>query len=283
MVARAVWKGFLKLASVSCAVKLTGATSESGKVHFRTLDRRTETPVKSIYVDEETGEPVDREDQVKGYELEGDEYLEIEPDEINQLKVQAEHTVELSAFVDRDNVPSLYRDKTYFLYPADKVGSEAFAVIRQAMEKKKLSGVASIVLYQRERPVVIEPLRNGLLMTTLRYDNWVVDAKDAFDNVPKVKVDPEMAEIASLIIEKKAGKFDPARFEDTYENALLELIKAKQQGKAPPKPVEAPRENVINLADILRKSLEQEGGKAAPVKAKKAPGASRSKKRASAA
>jgi DNA end-binding protein Ku len=283
MAARAVWKGFLKLASVSCAVKLTGATTEVGKVHFRTLNRKTKTPVHSIYVDEVTGKPVDDNEQVKGYELDNEEFVIVEPEEIKKLKVPSEHTIEIDQFVDPATVPSLYRQKPYYLYPADKVATEPFAVMREAMVRKKMAGIACIVLYQRERPVIIEPIGKGLLMTTLRYDNWVVEAKDVFSGLRKVEVDPEMAEIASLIIEKKTGKFEPSGFEDTYENVLLDLIKAKQQGRKPPKPVQAPRENVINLADVLRKSLEKEGGKQPVSKSQKMRKAQGAKKRKSAA
>ena len=283
MAPRAVWKGFLKLASVSCAVKLTGATTESETVHFRTLNRTTKTPVHSIYVDEGTGKPVDSDDQVKGYELDNEEFVLIEPKEIKKLKLESEHTLEIDQFVDPTTVPSLYREKPYYLYPADKVATEPFAVVREAMARTKMAGMASLVLYQRERPVLIEPMGKGLLMTTLRYENWVVEAKNVFSELQKADVDPEMAEIASLIIEKKTGKFEPSGFEDTYENALLELIKAKQQGKKPPKSVPAPRENVINLAEILRDSLKKEGGKQPAGKASKTKKAGRDKKRKSAA
>ena len=283
MAPRAVWTGFLKLASVSCAVKLSGATTESETVHFRTLNRKTKTPVHSIYVDETTGKPVESEDQVKGYELDNEQFIIVEPEEIKRLKVELEHTLEIDSFVDPATVPSLYREKPYYLYPADKVATEPFAVIREAMTRKKMAGIACIVLYQRERPVIIEPMGKGLLMTTLRYENWVVEARDVFSDLRKIDVDPEMAEIASLIIEKKTGKFEPTGFEDTYENALLTLIKAKQQGKKPPKPVEAPRENVINLADVLRKSLQKEGGKRPASKSRNARKVSPGKKRKSAA
>lgn len=283
MTSRAVWKGFLKLASVSCAVKLTGATTESETVHFRTLNRTTKTPVHSIYVDEGTGRPVDNEDQVKGYELDNEEFVLIEPKEIKKLKLESEHTLEIDQFVDPITVPSLYREKPYYLYPADKVATEPFAIVREAMACTKMAGMASLVLYQRERPVLIEPMGKGLLMTTLRYGNWGVEANDVFSGLHKVDVDPEMAEIASLIIEKKTGKFEPSGFEDTYEAALLELIKAKQQGKKPSKSVPAPRENVINLAEILRNSLKKEGGKQPAGKAPKAKKAGGDKKRKSAA
>ncbi|HET9536433.1 MAG TPA: Ku protein [Mesorhizobium sp.] len=260
MAPRAVWKGFLKLGSVSCTVKLAGATTESEKLHFRTLNSRTKTPVRSVYVDEETGEAVDNEDQLRGYEIDDGDFVAIEPAEIKKIKDQSQHTLEIEQFVDPTQVPSIYREKPYYLYPADDVASEAFAVIREAMARKKTAGIARIVLYQRERPAIVEAMDKGMLMTTLRYEDWVIDAKDVFSGLKKLSVDPEMAEIAALIIDKKVGKFDPSEFEDTYENALLEMIKAKQHGKEPPKPVPAPRENVIDLAAILRKSLQQEGG-----------------------
>lgn len=264
---RAVWKGFLKLAAVSCAVKLTGATSEAEKVRFRTLNRKTRNPVRSTYVDEVTGEEVEREQQINGYELDKGDFLLIEDEEIRKLKVQSEHTLSIDSFVDKKEIETIWLDKPYYLYPADKGALDAFAVIRDAMKKEKKVGLANIVLYQKERPVMIEPRGKGLLMTTMRYQNQVVAAKDVFDGVGKVKIDPEMADIAAMIIDKKVGEFDPSEFEDTYENALLELIRAKQAGKKPPKPVAVPRENVVNLADVLRKSLEKEGVKAPARKA----------------
>ena len=269
MAARAVWKGFLKLGAVTCGVKLTGATSEAEKVHFRTLNRKSGLPVKSRYIDEATGKPVERDDQIKGYEIENGDFVLIEPEEIKQLKVESEHTLVIEGFVDKATVQSLYLEKPYYLYPADKASTEAFAVVREAMKRKKRIGTAVIVLYQRERLVIVEPHGNGMIMTTLRNHNEIIAANTVFDDIGKLDVDPEMAEIASLIIEKKVTKFDPSKFEDRYENALIELISAKRAGKKPPKAAPAPKENVINLADVLRKSLEKEGGKS-PAKSKKA-------------
>lgn len=271
MAPRAVWKGFLKLAAVSCAVKLTGATSESEKVRFRTLNRKTRNPVKSRYVDEVTGEEVERDEQVKGYELDKGEFLHFEDEEIKKVKAEAEHTLAIDSFVDKESIQSIWLEKPYYLYPADKAALEPFTIIREAMARKKMVGIAGIVLYQKERPVMIEPLGKGLLMTTLRYENNVVAAGEVFDDMGKVKIDPEMAEIAAMIVDKKVGKFEPAAFEDTYENALLELIRAKQAGKTLPKHARAPRENVVNLADVLRKSLAKEGGTAPAGKASKKP------------
>ncbi len=258
---RAVWKGFLKFGSVACAIKLVGATSESEKIHFRILNRKTRQPVKSAYVDEGTDEAVESGDQVKGYQTDKGDYVMIEPEEIKQLKLSSEHTLEIDDFVALDTVDQRYLEKPYHVVPADAGAQETFAVIREAMARKKVAGRACIVLYQRGREVVIQPegKGNGMLMTTLRNHNEMIAENSVFEGLSKVKTDSEMIEIAELLIDKKAGRFDPGKFEDVYENALIEMIKAKQHGKKPPKAAPTPKENVVDLAGILRKSLEHEG------------------------
>lgn len=259
MALRAVWKGFLKLGSVACGVKLINATSEAETIHFKILNRKDRLPVKSAYLDEVTGKVVGAEDQIKGYEVDGGDFLAIEPDEIKKLKLTSDHTLDIEETVDLSEIDARYLDKPYYMTPADGVAAEAFAVIRDALEQKKVAARSCIVLYQRGREVVIQPKGKGMLMTTLRKAKEVVSEKTVFDGIKTVKVDPEMLEIASLLIDKKVGSFDTSQFEDRYENALIEMINAKKAGKKPPKPVAAPKENVVNLADVLRKSLEQEG------------------------
>ncbi|MGN6771925.1 MAG: Ku protein [Rhizobiaceae bacterium] len=256
---RAVWKGYLKLGAVSCGVKLVGATSEAGKIHFRILNRKDKLPVKSAYVDEGTGDTVESEDQVKGYETDRGEYLLFDPDEIKALKLQTEHTLDIDGFVDKASVDPVYFEKPYYLIPADAPSNEAFAVIREALEKKKVAALACVVLYQRTHHVLIEPDGKGMLMTTLRNHNEVAAASSAFDGLKKVKVDKEMSEIATLIIDKKQTTFDPSKFEDRYEDALAAMIEAKRKGKKPPKATPKPKENVVNLMDVLKKSLAKEG------------------------
>ena len=259
MALRAVWKGFLKFGAVSCGIKLINAASESEKIHFRILNRKDRLPVKAAYVDEITGDIVGSEDQVKGYELNKGEYLVIEPDDIKKLKPTTEHMLEVAETVDLGSIDQRYLDKPYYIVPADAMSKEPFAVIRQALAKKKAAARASIVLYQRGREVVIRPYGDGMMMTTLRNAKDVVSEKAIFDGIKVPKTDPEMVEIATLLIDKKIGKFDPSKFEDRYENALIEMINAKKAGKKPPKPAAPPKENVVNLADVLRKSLEKEG------------------------
>ena len=259
-VPRAAWKGHVKFGSVAFGVKLIGAVTEAGKVHFNILNRKTRERVKSAYVDEKTGDVVSAEDQAKGYELSNGEMLEIDPDDIKALKPVSEHKLEIDEFVDEREIDRRYLEKPYYLVPADGASAEGYAVFREALRKTRKAARSCVVLYQRGREVIIQPSGEGLVLTTLRSQDEIVSEKSAFEGLKGQKVDPEMAEIAELIVQKKTGTFDPGTFEDTYENALIEMIRAKQQGKKPPKQAPKPKENVVNLADVLRKSLEREGG-----------------------
>jgi len=269
VVPRAAWKGYLTLGAVSCGVKLVGATSQAGKIHFRILNRTDRQPVKSAYLDEATGEIVGPDDQVRGYETKANEYLVIDPEDVKALKAQTEHTLGVDGFVQAGAIVQIYRDKPYYLLPADRDAEEAFAVIREALRRKKKAAMGCIVLYQKTHHVVVEPEGDGMVMTTLRYERQIVEAKGVFAGLAKIKVDPEMADIAGLIIDRKKIRFDPSRFEDRYENALAALIEAKRAGKKPPKPVPKPKENVVNLMDVLKKSLAGEKKPARLGKARK--------------
>ncbi|UCI10477.1 Ku protein [Mesorhizobium sp. B1-1-8] len=266
---RAVWKGFLKVGSVSCGVKLVGATSEAGKVHFKILNRKDGLPVKSAYVDEGTGDIVETEDQTKGFELDKGDFVEIEPDEIKKLKLTSQHTLEVGEFVDIADIDTRYLEKPYYVIPADGAAVEAFSVLREAMKKKRVAARSCVVLYQRGREVVIQPFGKGMLLTELRTHNEMVSEKSVFDDLKSPKYDKDLLEIAELLIEKKVTKFDPSKFEDTYEDALIAMIDAKRKGKKPPKPAPRPKENVIDLASVLKKSLAKEGIERTP-KAKSA-------------
>jgi DNA end-binding protein Ku len=256
MAVRPAWKGYLKLSLVTCSVELFNATTQSEKVSFRVINRDTGNRVRRIYVDAETGKPVDEEDQVKGYEVGKDEYLLIEEEEIEAVQIESSHTLNLDGFVRKDEIDPIYLDTPYYAAPADEVSEEAFAVIRDALSDKKMAGMARIVLYRRERPVVIEPRDRGMLLTTLRFDKLVRKPKEIFADIEKAEVDDEMLDIAAHIIDRKKMKFDPSKFEDKYEEALVELIEAKKAGRKPPAPKPAERpSNVINLFDALKKSL----------------------------
>lgn len=272
MAPRPAWKGYLKLSLVTCAVELTNVVSHAEKVSFHVLNRDTGNRVKRIYVDADTSEPVESEDQIKGYEVEGGDYVHIEEDEIEAVQVESSNMLSLDGFVDKASIQQIYLDTPYYLAPADKVSEDAFAVIREAMAAKKKAGLARIVLYRRERPVVIEPLGKGMVLTTLRYDSTVRQPDTVFDEIKPVKLDKEMIELAQHIIDKKATKFDPSEFDDKYEEALIELVRAKKAGKKAPKAKAAAKpSNVVNLFDALKKSLAADNDERAPsVKATKA-------------
>lgn len=269
MAPRPSWKGYLKLSLVACAVELTGATSQSEKVSFRVINRKTGNTVRRQYIDSVTGKPVADDDEVKGYEVGDEEYLLVEEDEIESVQIESSHTLSIESFVDRADIPQIYFDTPYYVTPADEVSEEAFGVIREAMARQKKAGIARIVLYRRERPVMIEPFEQGLLLTTLRYDKTVRKPEDVFEGLGKRKSDPELIELATHIIEKKQAEFDPSGFEDRYEDALLALIQAKQKGRKPPVVQSAERPaNVVNLFEALKKSLAGEGDEAARSKSK---------------
>ena len=269
MAPRPAWKGYLKLSLVTCAVELTNVVTHTEKVSFRVLNRKTGNTVKRLYVDAQTGKPLGDGDEIKGYEVSDGDFVHIEEDEIEAVQIESSHTMSLDGFVDKASIQQIYLDTPYYVAPADKVSEEAFAVIRDAMAGKKMAGLARIVLYSRERPVVIEPLGKGMVLTTLRYDNTVRQPGVVFDDIKAVKTDQEMTDLAELIIDKKKATFDPSKFDDKYEDALLELIRAKKAGKTAPQATAAAKpSNVVNLFDALKQSLSADGGAKASASAK---------------
>jgi DNA end-binding protein Ku len=263
MAPRPNWKGYLKLSLVSCPVALFPATTTSERVSFRTLNRATGNRVRRQFVDEQTGEPVETEEQVKGYEVGKGEFIQVEDDELKAIQIESNHTIDIERFVPRADIDELYLDTPYYLTPTDRVGEEAFAVIRDAMRAEKMVGLARVVLFRRERLMMLEPRGKGIAAMTLRFANEVHAAANYFDEIPDAAIPKEMLELAKHIIEKMAGKFQPEEFQDRYENAVIELIRSKQKG-LPVKPQPTHRQaNVINLMDALRRSVEGTKGGAA--------------------
>jgi DNA end-binding protein Ku len=216
-------------------------------------------------VDEQSGDPVETESQIKGYEVAKGEFIQIEDDELKSVQLESNHTIDIERFVPRGDIDELYLDSPYYLAPTDRVGEEAFAVIRDAMRVEKMVGLARVVLFRRERILMLEPRDKGIVATSLRYANEVHAASGYFDEIPDAELPKQMLELAKHIIEKMTGKFEPEQFEDRYENALIELIRSKQKGM-PIKPQPSHRQtNVINLMDALRRSVE--GAKSEPDRA----------------
>ena len=256
MAPRPNWKGYLKLSLVSCPVALYPATTTSERVSFRTLNRETGNRVRRQFVDEQTGDAVESDGQIKGYEVAKGEFIQVEDDEIKAVQLESNHTIDIERFVPRDEIDELYLDTPYYLAPTDRVGEEAFAVIRDAMRAEQMVGLARVVLFRRERILMLAPRDKGIAATSLRYANEVHAASAYFDEIPDTELPKQMLDLAKHIIEKMSGKFEPDSFEDRYESALIELIRSKQKGM----PVNAQpvhkQANVINLMDALRRSVE---------------------------
>ncbi|MFD1703476.1 Ku protein [Methylopila henanensis] len=284
MAPRANWKGFLKVGEVVCPVALYTAASTSDRIAFHTLNRETGNRVRRQYVDADTGRPVERDDQVKGYETSSGDYVVLEPDEVAAATPESDKTLEIDAFIPCDGVDDVYFDKPYYLAPSDPTAHEAFELIREGMRKKKVAALARTVLFRRERTVLIRPHDVGLVGTTLNFDYEVRSSADAFSDVPKTKIQGEMLDLARHIIDTKRGAFDPTAFDDRYEAALAELVKAKIEGrKITPRKPKAPAK-VTDLMEALRQSAGASGGASkkasaaakGSAKTKKATAASRS-------
>ena len=269
MAPRANWKGYLKLSLVSCEIALYPATSSSERVRFNRLNRQTGNRLKQLMVDADTEEPVDREDQVKGYQVAKNSYVQVEDDELDAIKIESTHTIDVESFVDIEEVDKRYLDTPYYIAPEGKVGVEAFTVIRDAMRDQSKAGLGRVVITRRERMVLLEPFENGILATLLRYPYEVRGHEAYFEDIPEMEISEEMRDLAAHIVERKSAKFDPDKFEDRYENAIVELLKSKETGQPLHIP-EAPRpSNVVNLMDALRRSIAAEKG-GAPERASKA-------------
>ena len=266
MAARANWKGFLKLSLVSCSIALVQATSSRDKIRFNIVNRKTGNRVRFQQVDAETGEDVPEEERIKGYKTADGSYVLLEPEELDAVALESTHTIDIESFVPRKDIDEIYLDTPYYLFPGDKIGVEAFAVIRDAMRATGLVGIARVVLYNHEHVLMLEPLDKGIKATALRFADEIRDAKEYFSDIANVKVQKDMLELAEHILKTKRGHFDPSKFSDRYEDALKDLIKAKQAGKPLPPPPERPS-NVINLMDALRRSVRSDRGeKVAPRK-----------------
>ena len=293
MAERTIWKGHIKLSLVSCAVGLFPSTTTGGKIRFNTLNRKTGNRVQRQFVDSETHEVVENDDQVKGFLVGKGNYIQVEDAELDALKVDSTHTIDIESFVPRSEVDERFFDTAYYIAPTDKVSNEAFCVIRDAIRDKGMAGIARIVLSRRERMILLEPLDEGLVGTTLLAADEVRDEDKVFDEIAEVKYPKEMKELASHIIESKAGHFDPKHFDDRYEVAVTDLLRSKQAGTAPKDEAPAKTSNVVNLMDALKRSISAEKSAAEAPKAatrkkkstagsgatKKAPAPSKARKR----
>jgi DNA end-binding protein Ku len=276
MAPRANWKGFLRLSLVTCPVALYPATSDTEKVSFNQINRKTGHRIKYSKVDADTGEEVANEDIVKGYKVDTDTYIEVTKDELDDIALESTHTIDIDEFVPKSEIDNRYLIRPYYLVPDGKVGHDAFAVIRETIRTMNKVAIGRVVLTNREHIVALEPLGKGLMGTLLRYPYEVRSEKDYFEDIQDVKITKDMLDLAKHIVENKSADFEPDNFEDHYEAALIDLINKKRNGiKIEAKAAPKTSGNVINLMDALKRSLASEGKAPAPAaKAKK------SKKRA---
>jgi DNA end-binding protein Ku len=257
MAPRSFWKGYLKLSLVTCPVAMAPATSEHDRVRFHTLNRATGHRVVSRYVDAVTGKPVDEEDEVKGYERGENEYVMLEDDELDSVALESTRTIDIEMFVPREAIEWIWYDTPHYLTPNDPVGEEAFSVIREAMAATDTVGISRLVLYRRERAVMLEPRGRGIVLWTLRYGDEVRDAAGYFAGVKPEKPEPKLLSLIKELIAQKTVAWDPALLGDPVQAQLLKLIAAKKQGRRPTR-AKAPVEkatNVVNIMDALRKSI----------------------------
>lgn len=254
MAPRANWKGVLKIGEVACPVALYTAASTSDRIAFHTINRATGHRVHREFVDAETGKPVPREDQVKGYALAEGEHVVLDPDEIAAAIPDSDKMLAVEAFLPCGEIDDVYFDKPYYLAPSDRSGQEAFALIRDGMAAAGVAAIARTVLFRRMRTVLIRAHGPGLVATTLNFDYEVRSAEAAFRDIPALEIGGEMLDLARHIIETKIGKFDPAAFDDRYESALEDLVRAKIEGREIALRPAPRREKVVDLMQALRES-----------------------------
>lgn len=269
---RAIWRGHLRLSLVSCEVSLYPATTEAEHIHFHMLSPKTENRVRQQLVDAETGDVVERKQVLHGYEYAKGRYVVVDDKELDRLKIESSHVIDIETFIDADDLDPLYLEKPYFMVPEGKLGAEAFAVIRAAMARQGKVGLGSVVLAQREHPVAVRPQGDGLSLTTLRSADEVRSDKALFGTIKSAKVQDDMVKLAESIIVGKAGDFDASAFHDRYQEALHALVESKRKGRKYKAPKVSKPSNVINLMDALRRSVgaSQKSSRTHPVRPRKA-------------
>jgi DNA end-binding protein Ku len=263
MAPRAYWKGWLKLEAISCPVRLYAATSQANRVSLHEINRDTGHRISLRAHDPESGREVAKDEIVKGWQVEKDRYLIVDSDEIDELRVTATKTIDIEEFVPVAELDHLYFDKPYFLAPDGKMADQTYRVIREALSRTGHAAIGRVVLSRADHAVALLPRGRGIVMTTLRPPLDMRAEAEILGEIGAGKPDPEMVELAGLIMERRAGHFDAGKFEDQYQTALRKLVEAKLRGEEVelPKPQRAPAK-IIDLKDVLRRSVKEEGGTA---------------------
>ena len=267
MAARPTWQGHLKLSLVTCPVVLYSALSTTSDVRFHLINPKTNNRIRMITTDAETGKPLERSDLVKGYEVDKDKYVILDAEDFDAVRLESTKAIDIEHFVPAEEIDRLYWDHPYCMVPDGKLAAEAFAVIREAMEKVGKVALGRVVMNTRERVLALEPRGKGILATTLRSNDEVRDVDAIFAQAASASSDKDMIAIAQKIIAQKASKFSPKLFTDRYETALRALIDKKLKGKKIVAAAEPEDTNVIDLMDALKKSLGGSATRSAPKRA----------------
>lgn len=258
---RASWKGHLAFADFNCEIGLYSALTSTEKISFNIVNRKTGHRVERQYIDSDTGEAVERDDQVKGYERDNGDYIVIEGDEIARLMPENDKVIRIRHFLECDEIDKLFFDKSYYLAPTQDGGEEALTLLAKAMQEEGVVALGEAVLFRRNRMLLIRPSGKALVATTLSFGYEVRSQNTVFKSIPDIQFDDEMLELAGHIIETRAGTFDPSDYSDRYNDALAELVKAKIEGREIRRQPAPKQDNVIDLKDALRRSAKAEGGK----------------------
>jgi DNA end-binding protein Ku len=256
MAPRANWKGFLRLSLVTCPVALFPATSESEKISFNQINKKTGHRIKYQKVDADTGEEVGSDDIIKGYKVDTDTYLEISKDELDNIALESTRTIDIDRFVPRREIDDLYLVRPYYIIPDGKVGHGAYAVIRETIRSLDKVALARVVLTSREHVIALEARDKGLMGTLLRYPYEVRADAEYFDEIQDMKITKEMLDLAKHIVDQKSGHFEPEKFEDNYESALQDLLDKKQKGLPIAKAARSAAGNIVDIMSALRASLK---------------------------
>lgn len=262
MAPRPFWRGYLKLSLVTCSVAMTPATTENERVRFHTLNRKTGHRVASRYVDSITGKPVAEDDEVKGYPRGENDYVLLEDDELDAVGLESTRTIDIDMFVPAESINWIWYDQPHYLTPNDEVGEEAFSVIRDAMETTGMVGISRLVLYHRERAVMLEPRGTGIVLWTLRYGDEVRDTEAYFGKIADERPDSKLMTLLRQMIDARTKPWNPKMIDDPVQDRLLEIIASRRKGNKPAKAAKPRPEtptNVINIMDALRKSIASEG------------------------
>lgn len=258
MAVQVYWKGYLKLSLVTCAVTMTPATTDGEKLKFHTLNRQTGHRVISRYVDAVTGKVVMEDDEARGFAKGEDDHVLLEDDELEAVALDSTRTIDIETFIDRDSIGWIWRDKPHFLLPADSVGAEAFAVIREAMAATNTVGIARLVLARRERAVMLVPRGAGIVVWSLRYGDEVRDRADYFAGLSDDKPAATLMTLVRRLIGERIRPWDAKMVQDPVQDRLLAIIAAKKKGRKRPakaRATEPAAGNVVNILDALKKSI----------------------------